>query len=291
QQALSDGDYTAALQLDPSNAEALSMKKAAIQAALSDGDYALALRLNPSNAQARERVLNLPPITNSIGMKLKLLSPGSFRMGSPAGNSDERPHGVTLTQAFTLGVHEVTQAQYERVMGVNPSIIKGADKPVQRVSWGDAVKFCRKLSDQPPEKAAGNIYRLPTEAEWEYACRAGTATSYTFGNIESLLGDHAWYRSNSGGKINPVGVKQPNSWGLYDMQGNVSEWCQDWLGVYPSSTAMDPTGAVSGSYRVLRGGGWSSTAGGCRSASRSGDFPADRDASTGFRVCLSLSGQ
>jgi formylglycine-generating enzyme required for sulfatase activity len=133
-----------------------------------------------------------------------------------------------------MGVHEVTQAQYEQVMGVNPSQFKGANNPVETVRWEDAVGFCRNLSELPAEKAAGRVYRLPTEAEWEYACRAGTTTNYSFGYNDSDLGLYAWYAVNSGGRTHPVGGKKPNSWGLYDMHGNVWEWCQDRFAPYPS---------------------------------------------------------
>ena len=133
---------------------------------------------------------------------------------------------------------------------------------------GDAVEFCRKLSAMPAEKTAGHVYRLPTEAEWEYACRSGTTTAYGFGDDASRLGDYGWFSGNSDSSTHPVGEKKPNAWGLYDMHGGVYEWCQDWYGDYPSGSATDPTGATSGSFRVLRGGGWSNGARYCRSAYR-----------------------
>ena len=238
--------------------------------------------------------VNLPESTNSVGMTFKLIPAGTFIMGEGG-----QAHEVTLTEPFQMGIHEVTQAQYEQVMGVNPSYFKGADNPVNNVSWEDAVEFCRKLSELPVEKGAGNVYRLPTEAEWEYACRAGTTTKYSFGNDKSELGDTAWYAENSGNKPHPVGSKQPNPWGLYDMNGNVSEWCQDWYGDYPSGSVTDPTGpptgdptgASWGSFRVLRGGGWDASAEGCPSASRGGTYPSYRSSNFGFRVCLSPSGK
>ena len=187
-----------------------------------------------------------------------------------------------------MGVHEVTQAQYEQVMGVNPSEYKGANNPVEMVSWEDAVEFCRRLSELPAEKAAGNVYRLPTEAEWEYACRAGTTTKFSFGDDESDFGEYGWYRENSGRTTHPVGSKLPNAWGLYDMHGNVWEWCQDWYGDYPSGSVTDPSGATSSSFRVLRGGGWDYSADGCRSAFRGRDLPSCRDyGRLGFRVVRS----
>jgi formylglycine-generating enzyme required for sulfatase activity len=230
--------------------------------------------------------VELPESASAIGMDFKLIPAGTFIMGER-----DKPHEVTLTQPFKMGVHEVTQAQYQQVMGNNPSEFKGANNPVEMVSWEDAVKFCRKLSALPAEKAAGNVYRLPTEAEWEYACRAGTTTKYSFGDDESDLADYAWYGDNSGSKTHPAGVKQPNAWGLYDMHGNVWEWCQDWYGDYSSGAVRDPTGPSSGSSRVIRGGSWSFTAEFCRSASRDWYLPSSRNYSFGFRVSLSPSGK
>jgi len=214
-------------------------------------------------------------------------------MGSPdsdsGGYSDEKPqHTVRITKPLYLGVTEVTQEQYERVMGTNPSSFKGAQLPVENVSWEDAVEFCRKLSSLPAERTAGRVYRLPTEAEWEYACRAVSKTKWSFGDSESSLGDYAWYDGNSGSKTQPVGQKKPNTWGLYDMHGNVREWCSDWFGDYPTATVSDPTGAPAGSDRVLRGGSWRSGAGNCRSAGRSRGAPVNRYYFLGFRLAFSL---
>ena len=230
--------------------------------------------------------MELPESATAIGMEFKLIPAGKFTMGDASGDEDETPHEVTLTKPFKMGVHEVTQAQYEQVMGVNPSKYKGADNPVETVSWEDAVEFCRKLSELPAEKAAGNVYRLPTEAEWEYACRAGTTTKYSFGDDESELGDYAWYGVNSDQKTHPVGSKKPNAWGLYDMYGNVWEWCQDWYVDYPSGSVTDPSGATSGSVRVIRGGSWDYPAEFCRSADRNWNGPSYRSYLYGFRVCL-----
>jgi len=234
----------------------------------------------------------LPDSTNSIGMEFNVIPAGTFTMGDGNGlGPTMEAHEVTLTKPFEMGVHEVTQAQYEQVMKNNPSKFKGADHPVETVSWTEAVEFCRKLSDLPAEKVAGNVYRLPREAEWEYACRAGTTTKFSFGDDESQLVEHAWVRRNSGYQTHPGGQKLANPWGLHDMHGNVWEWCQDWHEDYPSGTATDPTGAASGSFRVGRGGCWGSSAGYCRSAYRSGYFPSDRYNLLGFRVCLSPSGK
>ena len=236
--------------------------------------------------------VELPESSNSIGMEFKLIPAGKFTMGSNDGSDRDKPaHQVTLTKPFKMGVHEVTQAQYEQVMKNNPSKVKGADHPVVMVSWTDAMEFCRRLSELPAEKAAGNVYRLPTEAEWEYACRAGTTTQFSFGDDESDLGDYAWYDDNSDGKTHPVGEKLPNAWGLYDMHGNVREWCQDRFGDYPSGSVTDPSGATSGSDRVYRGGSWYDYAGYRRSANRGRFRPSLRDINDGFRVCLSPSGK
>ena len=196
------------------------------------------------------------PAVNSVGMRFVPIPAGEFMMG----DADNGPtHKVTLTQPFSLGTYEVTQEQYEKVMGTNPSYFKGPQNPVEKVSWDDAVEFCRKLSELPAEKQAGYVYRLPTEAEWEYACRAGTTTEYSFGDSESELGAYAWYGQNSGRTTHPVGQKKPNAWGLYDMHGNVHEHCQDWYGDHPSGSVTDPTGSASGNTRVLRGGHYSSS--------------------------------
>jgi formylglycine-generating enzyme required for sulfatase activity len=230
--------------------------------------------------------MELPESAESIGMEFELIPAGTFTMGE-----GDKAHGVTLTKSFKMGVHEVTQAQYEQVMGVNPSHFKGANNPVEMVSWNDAVEFCRKLSELPSEKAAGHVYRLPTEAEWEYACRAGTTTKFSFGDDGSEAGDYAWYNDNANHKTHPVGSKQPNAWGLYDMHANASEWCQDWKEDYPAGAVTDPTGPASASYRVFRGGCWDLTAELCRSAYRYRDYPTARYNNLGFRVCLSPSGK
>ena len=246
---------------------------------------------DPTPVATNVEDMELPESADSIGMEFKLIPAGTFTMGDASGQDDETPHEVTLTKPFKMGVHEVTQAQYEQVMGVNPSEYKGANNPVEMVSWEDAVEFCRRLSELPAEKEAGNVYRLPTEAEWEYACRAGTTTMYSFGDDESDLRNYAWYLRYSGGGTHPVGGKKPNAWGVYDMHGNVWEWCQDWYGDYPSGSVTDPSGAKSGETRVFRGGSWSMTPEHCRSATRFGGFPWYRNGYFGFRVCLSPSGK
>jgi formylglycine-generating enzyme required for sulfatase activity len=237
-------------------------------------------------------------ITNSIGMKLVLIPKGTFQMGSPieeAGSLDnEELHQVTISKNYYLGVTEVTQGQYEKVMGTHPSyfqkqVIGKSDSsmyPVEQVSWEDAIEFCKKLSDLPEEKKAGRVYRLPTESEWEYACRAGSKTAYSSGESSKSLGDYAWFNGNSNEQTHPVGEKKANAWGLYDMHGNVWEWCSDWSGVYPKGAVSDPVGPREGSNRVNRGGGWGDNVC-CRSAFRGRDYPSIRFFSIGFRVALS----
>jgi formylglycine-generating enzyme required for sulfatase activity len=244
-----------------------------------------------------------PPkeLTNSIGMKLVLIPKGTFMMGSPENeegrNQDETQHEVTISKDYYLGVHEVTQAQYEKVMHKNSSHFQGAivggenaGLPVENVSWDDAVEFCKKLSDLPEEKKAGREYRLPTEAEWEYACRAGSKTAYSFDDEEGLLPEYCWFKRNSSRRTHTVGLLEPNAWGLYDMHGNVWEWCSDWYGDYPKGAVSDPTGPKEGSRRVRRGGCWGYEAAGCRSAFRSRFHPSFRSSSLGFRLALSPSG-
>jgi formylglycine-generating enzyme required for sulfatase activity len=250
------------------------------------------LVLAARGALPRDEILALPPLENSIGMKLKLLPAGTFTMGEAGGDSDERPHEVTLSRPFYLGVNEVTNAQWRRVMGNVPSTWKDADRPVEQVSWEEAVEFCRKLSELPAEKKAGRVYRLPTESEWEYACRAGTTTRYSFGDAEGKLGEHGWFDTNSGGETHPVGKKRPNPWGLYDMHGNLFEWCSDWYGEYPKDAVTDPQGPSGASARVFRGGCWNFSARACRSASRFRYDPLFRLPLhyLGFRLALSLSG-
>jgi formylglycine-generating enzyme required for sulfatase activity len=220
-------------------------------------------------------------LANSIGMEFVLLPAGTFTMGSEDGESDERPpHQVTISRPFYLGKYEVTQGQWRAVMGNNPSLFQGdARLPVEQVWWSDVNDFIGKLN----AKEGGNRYRLPTEAEWEYAARAGSTSAYSFGNEVSRLGEYAWYRDNSGGKTHPVGQLKPNAWGLYDMHGNVMEWVQDWYGRYPAEPVTNPQGPASGSHRMRRGGAWNSVAAVCRSTNRY-SVPGFRDDFLGFRL-------
>lgn len=200
-------------------------------------------------------------------------------------DSDETPQRRISISSFWIGKYEVTQEQWVAVMGSNPSKFKGRTNPVEQVSWNDAQEFVRRLN----AKEGHNRYRLPTEAEWEYAARAGSTTAYSFGDDAGELGAYAWYAGNSGNKTHPVGQKRANAWGLHDMHGNVYEWVQDWYGnnYYRSSPDTDPRGPSLGEFRVLRGGSWIGGAGDCRSASRSNDRPGNRRDYIGFRLALS----
>lgn len=250
--------------------------------------------IQPSPSQPVETQPSRPSdsFINSLGIKMVQIPGGTFQMGSlfeddprnpfkGKGNfKDEQPvHSVTLS-AFEMSATEITQGQYMALMGTNPSRFTGDDNlPVESVSWNDAVAFCRALSLK-----TGSEYRLPTEAEWEYACRAGTSTKYYTGNSESDLARAGWYDGNSGMKTHPVGQKTPNAWGLYDMHGNVFEYCNDWYWSYTSENVTNPTGAKIGVFRVLRGGSWYSIDDfNCRSAYRIG-LPGFGDNRCGFRV-------
>jgi formylglycine-generating enzyme required for sulfatase activity len=262
------------------------------------------------------RHLRVPvDLTNSIGMKLVLIPPGEFDMGSTQEEIDqlkreaterevgaryinrlpsEGPrHRVRITRPFYFGMSEVTQAQYGQVMG-SGSAHSGAlvgNKPVGSISWNDAQEFCRKLSELPNEKGAGRVYQLPTEAQWEYACRAGTTTRFCFGDDERQLGHYAWFGGNSGNTVQPVGQKMPNAWGLYDIHGNVWEWCADGhdLQYYQQSPRDDPGGPASARGRVIRGGSSPDRhPAGFRSAYRHGYSPASRAPTIGFRAAMTV---
>ena len=237
-------------------------------------------------------------ITNTIGMKLNLIPAGTFTMGSPATETDrqdnETQHPVTISKPFYMQTTEVTQEQWKEVMGTEPwkgkpHVKEGPNNAASWVSWDDAMAYCKKLSEQERK-----TYRLPTEAEWEYACRAGTETAWSFGDDENKLGDYAWYRENARDideeYAHQVGLKKPNAFGLYDMHGNVFEWCHDYYGedYYKQSSEKDPTGPNSGSFRVLRGGSWGNYAS-PRSARRNWNVAGNRNyVSAGFRVVREL---
>lgn len=247
-----------------------------------------------------------PRLENSMGMSMVLIPAGEFRMGSTMYDDEKPPHTVRLSKAFYLGTTPVTQRQWQAVMGTNPSQFTGEDRPVEQVSWYDAVAFCIALSAREGLQpcyvmtdvqrgqdgiraaavrfvaAAG--YRLPTEAEWEYSARAGSTAAYCYGDDEQALQHYAWYRANAGGTTHPVGKLRPNAWGLYDMHGNVWEWVQDWYATYASGTAVDPTGPATGAHRVDRGGSWYDGARLCRSANRRAGAPGIRFDNLGLRL-------
>lgn len=227
-----------------------------------------------------------PPVAprtlrNSIGMEFVRIPAGTFQMGSNEGEANEKPlHTVRISRSFYLGQYEVTQEQWTVMMGSNPSLFKGETYPVENVSWDDVQAFIKRLNI----RENGIQYRLPSEAEWEYAARAGTTTAYSFGNDPNQLGEYAWYGENAGGQTHPVGQKNPTPWGLYDMHGNASEWVKDWYGPYTAGTVVDPEGPRLGSYRVYRAYGCYESAKNCRTSRRSGVGPTYRHPYLGFRL-------
>ncbi len=237
-----------------------------------------------------------PYVIEELGVTLAPIPAGEFVMGSQTGElgryDDEGPQTrVTLTRDFWLGTHEVTQAQWRSVMGNNPSRWQADNEPVGRISWHDALAFCQRLTAMECDRGRlpqGYSFTLPTEAQWEYACRAGSSTRFYYGDDldYELLGDYAWTRENSGGRTQPVGQKIPNQWGLFDMHGNNWEWCLDWLGSYPGGQVVDPTGPSGGSIRVLRSGGWTWWKEASRSANRSAGDPGTAYDYSGLRIAL-----
>jgi len=302
----------------------------------------MAIRLPVDSSVRDSRDPRRSDLIASTDLWMVQIPAGTFMMGSredEAGRNDdpeyeagrhggETQYSVTISKAFWLGQTPVTQAQWQAVMGTNPSRFKSWPKgnnwpksnpnhPVERVTWYDAIEFCNRLTamanradarlgltpcyriseiqrrggqDGPIVSAevelieGANGYRLPTEAEWEYSCRAGTMTTYSFGDDESMLAKHAWFDENSGFGTHPVATKRSNAWGLFDMHGNVWEWCWDWYGEYPRDAVTDPQNPRSGLNRVLRGGHWLSISRHCRAASRHDNLPVNRNSSSGFRV-------
>jgi formylglycine-generating enzyme required for sulfatase activity len=236
-----------------------------------------------------------PTITTKSGIEMVVIPAGSFEMGSRHGREDEAPvHRVTI-DSFLMDRYEVTQTAFDKIGQSealpNPSHFKGADLPVEQVTWPQAARFCNARSrfegltpcyneDNGECNFQANGYRLPTEAEWEYACRAGTDSDYSCGSEARALGDFAWFADNSGKKTHPVGQKKPNPWGLFDMHGNVAEWCQDAYdkGYYQGGPDKNPRGPADGKENVLRGGSWKSAADALRSAARIGETPGFSDA-------------
>jgi formylglycine-generating enzyme required for sulfatase activity len=241
-------------------------------------------------------VAPMPPvITAKSGVPMVLIPAGSFERGSRHGREDEQPVHKVWVDSFLMDQHEVTQAEYEKLgqseAFPNPSHFKGTDLPVEQVTWPQAAVFCNARSRLEGLQPCYNLdtaacdfeasgYRLPTEAEWEYACRAGSDTDYAFGNDPRKLPDFAWFADNSGKKTHPVGQKKPNAWGLFDLHGNVAEWCQDIYDKdsYRVSNAKNPRGPAEGKEYVLRGGSWKSAAEALRSAYRLGETAGFSDA-------------
>ena len=273
--------------------------------------HALTQTSDPPDRLAREARLRVllasgvylagPSWTNSIGMRLTWVPAGSFLQGSPLAEperqDDEERRRITLTTGFYLGVHAVTLAQWQTVMDANPSRFPGENRPVEGVSWDDCQEFCRKLARKDGLGAdLPSPYQLPTEAQWEYACRAGTQSAYFFGDRLSATQANFLANHTSGGatsdrsvqETTPVGAYPANAWGLHDMHGNVFEWCQDWYALYPKREAIDPFSQPKGNVRVLRGGSWHSLARRCRSASRGWAAPGYRGSDVGCRVCFRL---
>jgi formylglycine-generating enzyme required for sulfatase activity len=271
----------------------------------------------PGFASMRFYQVTVPPIDQPSDPTNRMvwIQPGTFTMGSPAAEedrwTDEGPQTrVTISRGFWMGKYEVTQREYQTVMGRNPSFFTGdLERPAEQVTWLDATNYCAQLTAQEQAAGrlpAGHVYRLPTEAEWEYACRAGTTTRFSYGDDPGYaeLADHAWYGDNSytnappagayyesAGRFyttQPVGQKPANPWGLHDLEGNVWEWCWDWYATtLPGGSKTDPKGPGSGSQRVLRGGSWNDSGGWYfRSASRLGAMPAGWNKYSGFRVVL-----
>jgi len=252
---------------------------------------------------AQKRMLSRKNSSN-MSVEMILVEGGTFHMGSSDGEDDEKPVHEVIVDSFWIGKYEVTQKEWQSVMGTNPSKFKGENNPVERVSWHDAVKFCNQLSLkdglEPVYRFSGEIiecdftkngYRLPTEAEWEYAARGGQKSlGYKYAGSNNA-GSVAWYYDNSGGKTHRVGTKQPNELGLYDMSGNVWEWCWDWYGegYYLHSLMKNPRGPSSGPRRVLRGGGWGNYAEYVRSAFRGCNTPSYSGGDLGFRLSRTVT--
>jgi len=241
----------------------------------------------PAAAGSTAKRLTLD-LGKGVAMDLSLIPAGKFTMGSPEGEEDRQPdegppHDVTISKPFYMGVYEVTQEQYEAITGANPSYFKGAKNPVEQASWDEAVEFCKKLSAK-----TGKAVRLPTEAQWEYACRAGTKTRFGVCDKDADLNEYGWSAANSECKTHPVGQKKPNAWGLYDMHGNVQEWCNDWYAeTYAGAGTSDPQGPSTGQSRVLRGGCWDFIPASCRSTFRQFFYPSGyRNGKYGFRVVV-----
>lgn len=242
------------------------------------------------------------------GIDMVLIPAGEFRMGDEQGEDDEQPEHTVRVGSFYMDVSEVTQASFQAMLGRNPAKWQDPAKPVERMSWYFAIQYCNMRSTREGFRPCYDLdsgrcdfgadgYRLPTEAEWEYACRAGTTTAYSYGDDSAKLGDVAWFKKNSGAATHAVKQKPPNPWGLYDLHGNVAEWCHDFYADgYPDGAAQDPTGPESGEDRVLRGGSWKTSEDSCRCSARNYEAPGLADVcfgyeAYGFRCVRAAAGQ
>ncbi|MCX7043995.1 MAG: formylglycine-generating enzyme family protein [Candidatus Sumerlaeota bacterium] len=236
----------------------------------------------PASASGQKTPPPGASFTENLGggltIKLVWIAGGDFQMGSEDSDDGRQAHEVTLS-GYWIADAEATQALYEKIMGANPSKHKGANLPVESLSWGDANEFCRKLS-----AATGKPYSLPTEAQWEFACRAGSKEAYCFGDAPDNLGEYAWFKDNSGMESHPVKTRKANAWDLYDLNGNVSEWCRDWYGEFSAEHQTNPAGPSSGEAKVVRGGAFYSPAPKCRSFQAVGLEKDFQDTGVGFRV-------
>ena len=252
----------------------------------------------PQQSPSGPRTATAPEaVTTKLGIEMLDLPAGSFTMGDNSGDSDEQPAHQVSVSRFSIDVHEVTQENYEKLMGKNPAKFKNPESPVERASWVSAAQYCNMRSSMEGFEPCydtqtyrcnfeANGYRLPTEAEWEYACRAGTTTPWSLGANQAGLTKHAWFKANGEKTTHPVARKEPNPWGLYDMHGNVAEWCNDF---YAESYGhgegtLDPSGPASGEERVLRGGSWKSSPASCRSSARYSEPPGFADVCFGYEA-------
>lgn len=256
----------------------------------------------PNTGTTPEPVRDVPSdkpatIQTKSGVEMALIPAGQFMMGGENGEDDEKPARQVQVSAFYMDVTEVTQESFQAMLGRNPAKWPGPDKPVERVSWLAAVQYCNMRSTRDSFRPCYDLktlkcdftadgYRLPTEAEWEYACRAGTSTPWSFGSAAGDVGKYAWFKGNSGKTTHPVKGKPANPWGLYDMHGNVAEWCHDFYDerYYASAPAQDPRGPEAGEERVLRGGSWNVGEGSCRSAARFSQPPGLADVCFGYEA-------
>jgi len=253
--------------------------------------------LTPQQQKREDSLKGKPFTVEELGLEMAWIAPGKFHMGSHKSEvghqfGEEKLHEVIISRGFWMGIHEVTQQQFDDLMRENPSFLKGENLPVNNVNWWKATEFCKTLTEQ--ESRADRIpknwsFRLPTESQWEHACRAGTKTAFSSGDEVEELTKVGWYNANSAGGVKPVGLKKPNAWGLYDMHGNVGEWCFDWFDkTYPPDRSVDPVTVTqdASKFKVFRGGTYADLPERCRSAHRHKTTPATTNPWIGFRIVL-----